>query len=54
MLLAHPWRGNARELRNVLERAAIVSEGGLIAPEHLAIDPAKGSLQSSSTDVRSM
>ncbi len=26
-----------RELRNVLERAAIVCEGGLIAPEHLAL-----------------
>ena len=38
ILLTHSWRGNARELRNVLERAAIVSEGGLIAPEHLAID----------------
>ena len=26
------WPGNVRELRNVLERAAIVCEGGLIAP----------------------
>src|SRR5262249_35499786 len=31
------WPGNVRELRNVLERAAIVCEGGLIAPEHLAL-----------------
>lgn len=37
-LLAHPWRGNARELRNALERAAIVAEGGLIAAEHLGLD----------------
>ncbi len=28
-----------RELRNVLERAAIVCEGGLIVPEHLALAP---------------
>ncbi len=37
-LVAYPWRGNVRELRNVLERAAIVCEGGLIAPEHLSLD----------------
>jgi transcriptional regulator with PAS, ATPase and Fis domain len=37
-LLAHDWRGNVRELRNVLERAAIVCEGGLIAPEHLSLE----------------
>ena len=37
-LLAHPWRGNARELRNALERAAIIAEGGLIAAEHLGLD----------------
>jgi transcriptional regulator with PAS, ATPase and Fis domain len=36
-LLAYGWPGNVRELRNVLERAAIVCEGGLIAPEHLAL-----------------
>jgi len=37
-LLAYRWSGNVRELRNVLERAAIVCEGGLIAPEHLSLD----------------
>jgi len=36
-LLGYRWPGNVRELRNVLERAAIVCEGGLIAPEHLAL-----------------
>jgi len=36
-LLDYGWPGNVRELRNVLERAAIVCEGGLIAPEHLAL-----------------
>jgi transcriptional regulator with GAF, ATPase, and Fis domain len=36
-LLDHGWPGNVRELRNVLERAAIVCEGGLIVPEHLAL-----------------
>jgi Nif-specific regulatory protein len=36
-LMTYAWPGNVRELRNVLERAAIVCEGGLIAPEHLAL-----------------
>jgi transcriptional regulator with GAF, ATPase, and Fis domain len=38
-LLTYHWPGNVRELRNVLERAAILCEGGLIAPEHLALQP---------------
>jgi transcriptional regulator with GAF, ATPase, and Fis domain len=36
-LLAHPWPGNVRELRNVLERAAILADGGLITSEHLSL-----------------
>ena len=52
-LLAHPWRGNARELRNALERAAIVAEGGLITPEHLALEPTVRS-DVASTDVSTM
>jgi transcriptional regulator with GAF, ATPase, and Fis domain len=36
-LLAHSWPGNVRELRNAIERAAILSEGGLITSEHLPI-----------------
>jgi two-component system response regulator FlrC len=35
VLLAYPWPGNARELRNVLERASILADGGLITREHL-------------------
>lgn len=32
---AHDWPGNARELRNALERAVILAGQGLIRPEHL-------------------
>jgi two-component system response regulator FlrC len=40
MLVDYHWPGNVRELRNILERAAILCDGGLIAAEHLAISPA--------------
>jgi len=38
-LLDYHWPGNVRELRNVLERAAILCDGGLITTEHLALMP---------------
>jgi transcriptional regulator with GAF, ATPase, and Fis domain len=34
-LLAHSWPGNVRELRNAVERALILSDGGVIHPEHV-------------------
>ena len=39
------WPGNVRELRNILERAAILADGGLIVSEHLALSPASGPLK---------
>jgi transcriptional regulator with GAF, ATPase, and Fis domain len=36
-LTEYHWPGNVRELRNVLERAAILCDGGLITSEHLAL-----------------
>jgi DNA-binding NtrC family response regulator len=38
-LLRYHWPGNVRQLRNALERAAILCEGGLITVEHLSLDP---------------
>jgi Nif-specific regulatory protein len=38
MLIEYHWPGNVRELRNILERAAILCDGGLITAEHLALD----------------
>jgi transcriptional regulator with GAF, ATPase, and Fis domain len=36
-LWAYDWPGNVRELRNVLERAAILCEGGPITADHLSL-----------------
>ena len=38
LLVEYPWPGNVRELRNILERAAILCDGGLITAEHLALN----------------
>jgi transcriptional regulator with GAF, ATPase, and Fis domain len=39
-LLAYSWPGNVRQLRNVLERAAILSDGGLIDADDLSLETA--------------
>ncbi len=39
-LMASPLRGNIRELKNILERAAILTEGGVVRAEHVWLDPA--------------
>ena len=43
VLRAHDWPGNIRELKNVIGRAVLLSNGGAIAKEHVLIDasPAK-------------
>ncbi len=36
-LRAYDWPGNVRELRNILERAAILCDGGLVTADHLTL-----------------
>jgi DNA-binding NtrC family response regulator len=37
VFLGYQWPGNIRELKNCLERAAIITDNELIKPEHLTI-----------------
>jgi two-component system, NtrC family, response regulator AtoC len=41
-LLCYGWPGNIRELRNVVERAALLSVDGTIDTEHLPLDVPRG------------
>ena len=36
-LLAHPWRGNARELENVVERALALSDAETLGPDDVPL-----------------
>jgi DNA-binding NtrC family response regulator len=35
VLISAPWPGNVRELQNMIERAVVLSDGGVIGKEHL-------------------
>jgi DNA-binding NtrC family response regulator len=38
VLMSAPWRGNVRELENVLERAMLLADGDVIGVEHLSTE----------------
>jgi transcriptional regulator with GAF, ATPase, and Fis domain len=55
LLAAYDWPGNVRELHNVLERAAILCEGGPVTPEHLDLPtPAGPAPAALPTDLRTL
>jgi DNA-binding NtrC family response regulator len=39
VLVRQPWKGNVRELENVLERAMVLGSGSQLSLRHLALDP---------------
>lgn len=43
-MLQYTWPGNIRELRNVIERAVVLSAGGTILPEHLGLVASRSTL----------
>jgi transcriptional regulator with PAS, ATPase and Fis domain len=53
-LRAYHWPGNARELRNVLERAAVICNGALIEAEDLSLDPAPAVRPCNQTELKSV
>jgi DNA-binding NtrC family response regulator len=42
LLKSYSWPGNIRELRNVLERAVILSNGGVIGANNIGLDSSPG------------
>ena len=38
VLASHDWKGNIRELENIVERAILIAEGDTLLPGHLMID----------------
>lgn len=54
LLQRHSWKGNIRELRNVLERATIMAEGDTILPENLPFDIQKQDKGASSLTLASV
>jgi DNA-binding NtrC family response regulator len=50
-LVQYEWPGNVRELRNVLERAAILCEGGVIDTKDLTFESSAKSVRSDTTDL---
>jgi DNA-binding NtrC family response regulator len=54
LLQQHPWKGNIRELRNVLERATIMADGDTLLPEHLPFDIQKQSAGAGSLSLASV
>lgn len=55
LLISYPWRGNIRELKNIIERTAILAEGTTLTPELLPREfHQRGSIDTSISSVSSL
>jgi DNA-binding NtrC family response regulator len=54
MLKGRPWRGNVRELENVIQRAVLLCERDLIEPCDLMVDDAAGDEQGANGKIKDM
>ena len=54
LLQHYSWKGNIRELRNVMERATILADGNTILPEHLPYEVQKQDNNSTSLTLSSV
>lgn len=52
-LLAYPWPGNVRQLRNAVQRACLLARGEVVLPEHLPPDVAAALGQETVPDANS-
>ncbi|HET9955651.1 MAG TPA: sigma 54-interacting transcriptional regulator [Polyangiaceae bacterium] len=50
LLYGYDWPGNVRELRNVMERAALLANGGQIKRDHVLLEPALPELELEDAD----
>jgi two-component system, NtrC family, response regulator len=50
-LLRHDWPGNVRELRNVIERASIICEDGVIRSDDLSLRATSKDVESTDLEV---
>jgi len=54
ILKGRSWRGNVRELENVIQRAVLICTGDLIEPCDLMVDAAEGEDQTANGKIRDM
>ena len=50
-LKAHGWKGNVRELKNIIERAVLMGEGTELTPDHLGLSLQPASVGGETADA---
>lgn len=55
LMLAHPWRGNVRELKRVIQQAAVLCNGSVLGQDAVAqaIDERRGTNRNPTSDAQS-